>query len=112
VLVVYLEPEEDRPQYVGVASKRGLDQRWNRDHLSNRSGSSALRRSLRVHLGLVEDKLRRPKRYYPPELEESITKALRRGYVELYPCASEAEALLLEAQLIAELDPVLNVKRN
>jgi hypothetical protein len=40
-----------------------------------------------------------------------ITTALRRGYIELYPCGSESEALLLEGRLIAELDPVLNVKR-
>jgi hypothetical protein len=96
---------------VGVAAKRGLVERW-RDHLGNRSGSSALRRSLGVYLGLVEDKLRRPARYYPPEVEQAITAALNRGYIELYPCQSETEALLLEARLIAELDPLLNVRRN
>ena len=110
--VVYAEAGDEKPLYVGVAAKRGLDERWERDHLRNRSGSSALRRSLGVHLGLVEDKLRRPTRYYPPEVEAAITKALRRGCIELYPCESEAEALLLEARLIADLDPILNVKRN
>ena len=65
-----------------------------------------------MHLGLLEDKLRRPARYYPPEVEAAITAALRRGYIELYPCGSEAEALLLEGRLIAEFDPLLNVKRN
>ena len=109
---VYEDAEAERPLYVGVAAKRGLVERWQRDHLRDRSGSSALRRSLGVHLGLVEDKLRRPARYYPPEVEAAITTALRRGYVQLYPCGSEAEALLLEGRLISELDPILNVKRN
>lgn len=110
--VVYGGASDERPLYVGVAARRGLDQRWNRDHLGGRSGSSALRRSLGVHLGLVEEKLRRPARYYPPEVEEQITVALKRGSIELYPCESEEEALLLEAELIARLDPVLNVQRN
>jgi hypothetical protein len=93
---VYEDEEAERPLYVGVAAKRGLVGRWQRDHLRDRSGSSALRRSLGVHLGLVEDKLQRPARYYPPEVEAAITAALRRGCIELHPCGSEAEALLLE----------------
>jgi GIY-YIG catalytic domain len=109
---VYEDAKAERPLYVGVAAKRGLVERWEHDHLRNRSGSSALRRSLGVHLRLVEDKLRCPARYYPPEVEAAITTALRRGYIELYPCRSEAEALLLEGRLISELDPLLNVKRN
>jgi excinuclease UvrABC nuclease subunit len=109
--VVYPEADSDRPLYVGVAARRGLDERW-KDHLGRRSGSSALRRSLAVHLGLVDEKLRLPDRYYPPEVEEALTKALKRGFLELYPCESESEALVLEAELIAKLDPMLNVKRN
>lgn len=109
--VVYAEERDERPLYVGVAARRGLNERWERDHLRDRAGSSAFRRSLGVHLGLVKDKLRRPARYYAPEVGQAITKALRRGYIELYPCRSEAEALLLESRLIAELDPILNVKR-
>ena len=110
--VVYESESAERPLYVGVAARRGLVERWNRDHLRNRAGSSALRRSLGVHLGLVGGKLRRPARYYPPEVENKITEALKRGYVELYPCDSATEALLLEAALIAKLDPILNVRRN
>jgi hypothetical protein len=48
----------------------------------------------------------------PPEVEQAITKALERGYIELYPCGSRAEALALEAEVIARLDPSLNVRRN
>jgi hypothetical protein len=110
--VVYEDESAERPAYVGVASERGLDQRWNRDHLPARSGSSALRRSLGVHLGLTQEKLRRPARYYAPDVEAKITQALRRGYVEVYPCRSRAAALMLESQLIARLGPILNVRRS
>ena len=110
--VVYDSPDAERPLYVGVASRRGIDQRWNRDHLRNRAGSSALRRSLGVHLGLVDEKLRRPSRCYPEDVEAQITAALRRGYIELYPCHSEHEALAMELELIGRLDPLLNVRRN
>jgi hypothetical protein len=109
---VYEDAESTRPLYVGVAARRGLNQRWNGDHLRARAGSSALRRSLGVYLGLVDEKLRRPARYYPPEVEDAITQALNRGYIELYPCTSETEALALESELIARLNPILNVRRN
>jgi hypothetical protein len=49
--------------------------------------------------------------YYPSEVEEGTKKALKRGHVELHPCQSE-EALLLETELLAKPDPVLNVRRN
>jgi excinuclease UvrABC nuclease subunit len=110
VYVVYETDGATRPLYVGVASRRSLRQRWG-DHLGSRSGSSALRRSLAVHLNLMHEKLRRPDRYHAPEVEKQITAALSRGYVELYPCTTEAEALALEARLIRELDPILNVLR-
>ena len=110
--VVYKTPNAERALYVGMAGERGLHTRWSRDHLGRRSGSSALRRSLGVHLGLVDEKLRRPNRYYPPEVEATITEALRSGYIELYPCASVEEARRLEMELISQLDPILNVQRN
>jgi GIY-YIG catalytic domain-containing protein len=66
----------DRPLYVGMAATQTLAQRWRRQHLRPRAGGSALRRTLGVRLGLVAEKLRRPERYYPAEVEAAITDFL------------------------------------
>ena len=42
--------ENDRPLYVGVAGAQTIAKRW-RQHLTNRAGGSALRRSLDPRFG-------------------------------------------------------------
>jgi hypothetical protein len=110
VYVVYGAGDE-RPLYVGVAATQTIAQRWHGQHLRPRSGGSALRRSLGMHLGLVTEKLRRPERYYPPDVEEAITKFLLACEVEVFPTETGEEARLLESKLIRELNPRLNVMR-
>jgi hypothetical protein len=56
VYVVYAEG--DAPLYVGVAVTQSIRKRWESQHLKPRAGGSALRRTLGVHLALVETKLR------------------------------------------------------
>ena len=111
VYVVYERKNVTRPLYVGVAEKQSLRKRWRQNHLRPRAGSSSLRRSLGVHLGLVEKKLRLPSRYYPPEVEEAITHFLRAAFVEFFPTSSGKEAFDLERKMIARLRPKLNVSR-
>ena len=111
VYVVYERKNVTRSLYVGVAAKQTLRKRWRQNHLRPRAGSSALRRSLGVHLGLVEKKLRLPSRYYPPEVEEAITCFLRAVFVEFFPMSSGQEAVDLERKLIEQLSPRLNVSR-
>jgi hypothetical protein len=111
VYVVYEHQDDERPLYVGVAATQSLAKRWRSNHLAPRAGSSALRRTLGVHLERVEAKLKRPDRYYPPEVEAAITKFLRGCFIELYPTATGDEAKALEARKIRELSPMLNVAR-
>lgn len=65
----------DRPIYVGVAARQSIAERWRGQHLRDRAGGSALRRSLGPHAGFVEKKLsvKRDGRYYPAEVEVKIT---------------------------------------
>lgn len=109
VYVVY-DDGADRPLYVGVAATQTLSERWNRQHLRDRAGGSALRRSLGVHLSLVDAKLRtQESRYYPREAEAAITAFLNGCEVELFPVATSEEADDLEATLREELRPRLNI---
>src|SRR5947199_276475 len=99
VYVVYRVGAE-RPIYVGVAATQTLGERWRKQHLYPRAGGSALRRSLGVHLGLVASKLRRSEgRYYPPAVEEEITKFLEGCEIEFFPVATADEADDLEEEL-------------
>jgi excinuclease UvrABC nuclease subunit len=107
--VVWGPEESDRPLYVGKANN--LRRRWARQHLRNRSNTSALRRSLGVHLGLVATKLKKPERAYPEQVEERVTAFLGDCALDLRPTATPEDALRLEHDLIASLDPRLNVQR-
>lgn len=110
VYVVYAD--DPRPLYVGVAATQSIKKRWRNQHLKPRSGGSALRRTLGVHLGLVAAKLRTAEsRYYPPEVEEAITRFLESCQVEFHPAPDAAAARAREAELIAALQPTLNVRR-
>lgn len=109
--VVYESEADERPLYVGVAATQTIAQRWKRQHLYSRAGGSALRRSVGVSRGLVAEKLRRPARYYPPEVEQAVTEFLKACFVETYPTATAEDAKALEARLIRELNPSLNVAR-
>jgi hypothetical protein len=111
VYVVHESLEATRPLYVGVAATQTIRQRWHGQHLRNRSGGSALRRTLGVFLGLVDSKLKLPNRYYPPQVEEAITGFLKSCYVELFQTEDASQARALEVRLIGELTPVLNVRR-
>ena len=96
--------------YVGKAATQTIARRW-RQHRANRAGSSALRRSLGVHLKLVEQKLRLPARYYEPSVEAEITRYLDGCYVEFFPTDSVESATATESNLIKGLNPRLNVHR-
>jgi hypothetical protein len=97
---------------VGVAATQSIRKRWQTQHLRPRAGGSALRRTLGVHLGLVDAKLRRDEgRYYAPGVEESISRFLGDCEVEFYVVEDANAARSLEARLIAELRPTLNVLR-
>ncbi len=111
VYALYDSPDALVPLYVGVAATQSLRERWARQHLRGRAGGSALRRSIGVRLGLVSKKLRRPDRYYPPDVEAAITAFLNDAWIELHPTTTADEARALEARLITELHPVLNVAR-
>jgi GIY-YIG catalytic domain len=113
VYIVWEASSDTRPLYVGVAATQTIEQRWRRQHLLNRAGGSALRRSLGTHLGLVDRKLSvsRDGRFYAPEVEQAITDHLRSCEIEFVPAASTEHARELEAQLIEELRPLLNKRR-
>ncbi len=102
-----------RPLYVGVAATQTIEKRWRRQHLIDRAGGSALRRSLGVHLGLVDRKLsvKRDGRSYPRAVEKEITLFLRSCEIEFRPTASPEEARELERVLIEERRPRLNARR-
>src|SRR3954469_5022482 len=110
--VVY-ESGTHRPLYVGMAATQTIEQRWRRQHLLNRAGGSALRRSLGLHLGLVERKLsvKRDGRFYPPEVERAITDFLCRCQIEFHEASSAEDARELESSLIESLRPRLNARR-
>lgn len=102
--------EADPPLYVGVAGSESIRDRWRKFHLRNRAGGSALRRSLGVHLCLVEKKLARNQgRYYPSHVESAITAYLESCTIEFWPTSSTDEADDLEIDVRHELKPVLNV---
>ena len=105
--VVWEDHDDGRPLYVGVAATQTIAQRWLRQHLYPRAGGSALRRTLGVWLGLVPDKLRRPARYYPSDVEAAITSFLERCLIEFHPTDEAGAARQLEVELIGELNPVL-----
>lgn len=108
--VYVLYGEGPHPLYVGVAATQSLAERWGRQHLRDRAGGSALRRSLGVHLGLVKEKLTRATgRYYEPDVEQGITSFLESCEIELYEAPDASAARLLEAELIDRLAPTLNV---
>ena len=109
VYVVYRAGAE-RPLYVGVAATQTVAERWRKQHLYPRAGGSALRRSLGLHLGLVATKLRRGDgRYYPPGVEEAITRFLESCEIEFFPTATADEADDLEHELRQQLRPELNI---
>jgi hypothetical protein len=110
VYVVY--GDDERPLYVGVAASQTIAERWHRQHLRPRAGSSALRRTLGVHLHLVATKLRtKDGRYYPPEVEAAITAFLSGLTVDFFTTADADSAKALERRLIHRLEPTLNVRR-
>jgi hypothetical protein len=109
VYVVYRSAAE-RPLYIGVAATQTIKDRWHKQHLRARAGGSALRRSLGFHLGLVEAKLRLSDgRYYPPAVEQEITRFLQSCEVKFFPTATADEADDLEHELRQGLDPELNI---
>lgn len=112
VYVLYESATARQPVYVGKAHKQTVKERWSRNHLKDRAGGSALRRSLAPHLGLVDQKLSvaRDGRYYPAPVEQAITNALRSYFIEWYTTATGEEAGALEKDLIKKLDPVLNIQ--
>lgn len=111
VYVVYENESDERPLYVGMAGTQTLAKRWQTNHLYARAGGSSLRRTLGVYLGLAEEKLKKPERYYAPEVEAQITAFLATCWIELIPTDTPGEAQDTEARLIQELDPILNVAR-
>ncbi len=109
VYVVWQTDDSDRPLYVGKAAD--LHKRWRRNHLANRSNTSALRRSLAIHLQLVSAKLKRGQRAHPAPVEDAITDFLERCSVELHPVSTRQEAAQLEQTLIESMEPLLNIQR-
>ena len=114
VYVVFNPASPERPLYVGVAATQTIDERWRRQHLHSRAGGSALRRTLGVHLGLVERKLnvRTDGRFYPPDVESAISAYLRDCEVAFVVADSADDANAIERDLIRTLRPTLNVKRS
>ena len=111
---IVFDPARERPLYVGVAATQTIDERWRRQHLRSRAGGSALRRTLGVHLGLVERKLniRTDGRFYPPEVESAITDFLLACEIAFVVADSADAAKAIEQDLIRTLQPTLNVKRS
>jgi GIY-YIG catalytic domain-containing protein len=114
VYVVFDPGLYEPPLYVGVAATQTIEQRWRRQHLRSRAGGSALRRTLGVHLGLVERKLsiRTDGRFYPPEVENAISAFLLDCEVAFVVADSPEDAKTIERDLIGSLRPTLNVKRS
>jgi hypothetical protein len=112
VYVLY-EPGVETPLYVGVAATQTIEQRWRRQHLRPRAGGSALRRTLGVHLKLVERKLniKSDGRFYPADVESEITAFLNTCEIAFVIADSSTDATETEQRLIEELHPLLNVKR-
>ncbi len=106
---VYVLWDGDRVLYVGMSSAT-IAGRVTKQHLRNRAGSSALRRTLGVHLGLVDRKLSvtRDGRYYPDHVEQQITDYLQRCSISTVPFDDAAR---LERAAIEWLDPSLNAQR-
>ncbi len=102
-----------RSTSVLLRPKRSTE-RWRRQHLRSRAGGSALRRTLGVHLGLVERKLniRTDGRFYPPEVESAISAFLLDCEVAFVVANSPEDARTIESKLIQTLRPSLNVKRS
>jgi hypothetical protein len=111
VYVVYESMTAARPLYVGKAQSQSLRKRWQQNHLKNRSGSSALRRSFAVHRSFVAEKLRLPERYYAVDVEQAVSDALKDCFVELFPMEWGEDIDSAERAKIRELDPILNVLR-
>ena len=112
--VVFDPGSPDPPLYVGVAATQTIHERWRRQHLRSRAGGSALRRTLGVHLGLVERKLniRTDGRFYPPEVERAISAFLLDCEVAFVVADSPEDARRIERELIQTLHPSLNVTRS
>lgn len=108
VYIVYESEQASTPLYVGIG--KSLRRRWLQDHLRDRSGSSAFRRTLGVQLGLVSEKLRRPDRYYPANVEAGVTEYLRTCWVQFIETPTREDASSLERELIARLKPRLNIQ--
>jgi hypothetical protein len=112
VYVLYETIDDDQPLYVGVAGAQTIAERWRRQHLRHRSGGSALRRSLGVYLGLVEQKLRMSEgRYYPHEVEDAISAFLADCLIEFFPTSTTEAADDVEVELRQALRPRLNVSQ-
>jgi hypothetical protein len=112
VYVVYATIADERPMYVGVAGTQTIAERWHKQHLRPRSGGSALRRSLGLYLGLVEQKLRTSEgRYYPPNVEDAISAFLTECFIEFFPTSTTEAADDLEVELRQSLRPGLNVSQ-
>jgi hypothetical protein len=114
VYVVFDPASPGPPLYVGVAATQTIDERWRRQHLRSRAGGGALRRTLGVHLRLVERKLniRTDGRFYPPEVESAISAFLADCEVAFIVADSPEDARTIENKLIQTLHPSLNVKRS
>ena len=112
VYIVWNASVDGVPLYIGVAATQTIAERWRRQHLYPRAGGSALRRTLGVHLGLVSQKLRRPQRYYPRDVEAAITSYLETCRIEFRPTRDAAQARALEDKLIQSLKPALNLRRS
>ncbi|MHB1158290.1 MAG: GIY-YIG nuclease family protein [Phycisphaerales bacterium] len=110
VYLVYESSAASRPLYIGKAGNQGICSRWLKQHLKDRSGGSALRRSIGIHLNLVGQKLRRPDRQYPPSVEMEITRFLNSCYVEIVSRRDADQAETLEKKLILEQNPILNIQ--
>jgi len=93
--------------YVGESGN--LRSRVFGDHLSHHSSLSAFRRSLGAHLGLgIKAKGRQD---YLPEQEKQITVFLRDTCtIAILPQSTKGRAVDLQAELIDQLAPVLNVQ--
>lgn len=114
VYLVFDSVSSEPPLYVGVAATQTIEERWRRQHLRSRAGGSALRRTLGVHLGLVERKLniRTDGRFYPPAVESAITAFLLDCHVAFVVADSPEDARAIEKELIETRRPHLNIKRS
>lgn len=53
----------------------------------------------------MEQKLKLPERYYPPDVEAAITAFLQSCVIELHPTSTDKETRNLEDELIERLNP-------